>query len=527
MRPLLLAIAVAGCLAAAPGCRPLDRHPGGLTGPDSPPGDLPDGPGPAPADSIYAQAVLDAQAIRDGAGIPPGEVVGVRPGAEPGVRADRVLKPTGPIVLRSREDALALADGGTGTAEDPFRFERRLIEPSSDPPPDHGFDWRDPNGDYYVRVEDVVIRGFAVAQVRVNVATSLTLAHATLTGGRAGGAGLYVGEGTVVAREVELSGLAGDGVRTIGTQPCTVQLVDCRWNERYGKWGSGAVGVRSRNTGGDAAIEIEQGELVAPSLRFAIRDWDDGVLVVRNCDIRTEAGYEAKNRAFTRLTFLNNRFTVERAPFYADSLLSDWEIAYNDFDDSGDGYRLCRLDNARDGIVHHNRFTKTQGELPANECLEGFDCADVVFEYNWVTECTEDAYEHVRPRGGCVVRHCVADQVRGQVVDYFGNHPENGGEIHHVYGDCRDIGVIVTDVDNLFVHDIFTDNTASLGNEQNIRLEQRHTVPGEHPAGCTFLPPLPRVEDSYQGVVFGTWGTVGPGNHAEWWENGGLRTFSS
>jgi hypothetical protein len=153
-------------------------------------------------------------------------------------------------------------------------------------------------------------------------------------------------------------------------------------------------------------------------------------------------------------------------------------------------------------VIHHNRFTKTQGAL-----------------------CEEDAYEHVRPRGGCVVRHCVGDDVGGQIVDYFENHPENRGEIHDIYGSCRDRSVMVTDVDNVVVHDIFRDNTG--GHMFNVLLEQRHAEPGLHPAGCTFYPPLPSDGSCFQGRVFGAWGVVGPGNEATWWENGELREFHS
>ncbi|MBZ0270252.1 hypothetical protein K8I85_19030 [bacterium] len=516
-------LVAAGCGRNSPDSVATDlTGPGGSTRPGNPP--------LTEEDSLHVQAVVDAQAIRDGAGIPPGETVGVRPGAAPGRRPDVLLKWSGPIVIRSREAAEAIASVGTGTEADPYVIAAWRIEPPPGAGADHGFHWDDPHGDYCIRLENVEIVGFGVSQVRVNTGGHLTMANVTLAGGGAeGAAGMWVGQGDVLAREVEFSGFEGDGLRTMSANACRVELVDCRWNQHLGKWKSGANGVQTRNTSGDGEIVLQNCEFVAPTLQRAILDWDDGVLTVRNCLITGGGdGYEARYRTFSRLTFLYNRLAVERAAFFADSLLSDWEIAYNDFDDSGDGYRLCRLDNSRDGTAHHNKFTKTKGSMiAANECLEGFDCENVVFEYNWVTECTEDAYEFVRPRGGCIVRHCVGDNVRGQIVDYFGNHPENGGEIHHIYGTCRDIGVILTDADNLYVHDIFTDNTASFGNYMNIRLEQRHTNPGEHPADCTIVSPLPRAQDSYLGIIFGTWGEVGPGNHAEWLENGELQTFDS
>lgn len=521
------ALAVVAGLLLAIGCgrRPETAGtalagPGGRPGPGSPP--------LTEEDPVYAQAAIDAQAIRDGAGIPAGETVGVRPGAAPGCDPAALLKRTGPIVLRSRADAEAWAAAGDGSEADPYVIEHWRVEPPPGASADHGFDWNDPHDDYRIVLRNVEIAGFAVSQARVNTGGQLTMENASLAGGGAAGAGLYVGEGHVLLREVELSGFRADGVRTIGSAACRLELVDCLFSDRTGKWKRTVAGVQPRNTSGDGEIIVRHCAFTSPTLELAIRDWDDGPLTVTNCEFTCGLGYEARNRTFSRLTFLYNRFAVTRgAPFFADSLIGDWEIAYNEFDDAPDGYRLLRLDDSKDGIVHHNRFTKLQGSMiAANECLEGFDCENVIFEYNWVTECTEDAFEFVRPRQGCIVRHCVGDNVRGQIVDYFGNHPDNGGEIHHIYGTCRDIGVILTDADNLYVHDIFTDNTASFGNHMNIRLEQRHTAPGAHPAGCTIAAPLPRAGDSYLGIIFGTWGEVGPGNHAEW-EDDGEHSFDS
>jgi hypothetical protein len=315
-------------------------------------------------------------------------------------------------------------------------------------------------------------------------------------------------------------------VRTIGSGPVRVELTDCAWTESHGTWAADVVGVQSRCSDPASAISVQFCDFSAPGLHSALRAWNTGEWTIAHCHFACGNGFEALLEPVHELTIETCRFQVEIAPIFAGLLDGDWDIGYCDFLDNEGGTRLVRFNDSRGGRVHHCKFTKTTGTYDAgNECLEGFGCSDIVFDTDWVTTCTEDAFEHVNPRGGCVVHDCVGDDVAGQVVDYFGNDPDNGGEIYDIFGTCHDVGVILTDVDNLLVHDIHTNNLQ--GTWYNVRLENRHSAPGLHPTNCTILPPLPDAADSYQGAIFGAVGLVGPDNHAEWWDDGVLDTWSS
>lgn len=184
------------------------------------------------------------------------------------------------------------------------------------------------------------------------------------------------------------------------------------------------------------------------------------------------------------------------------------EIAYNDFihDTAGSNYRLVYLtwDSTRQGAVcedvdvHHNKFTKKTGAATAsNECLESAAGINVKFRWNWVTECPEDAYEHLYPQEGCTIEYCVADNCGVQVCDIWkvfdpdnyaainsdndnSTLPAAGTHIHHIYGDCGDWPVILSGANGVVVHDIYVDNSNSDPARGSVNIQLRDNVVPEN-----------------------------------------------
>lgn len=186
------------------------------------------------------------------------------------------------------------------------------------------------------------------------------------------------------------------------------------------------------------------------------------------------------------------------------------EISYGEVADSGAGFRLIYLlsDSAAKSNgyiesvdVHHVKATKTTGNSAGDECIESIRGKDVTFRYCWVTECTEDAYEHADVISGCTVEYCVADNCDGQIVDYFHQWDESAwvretdvstlddseGYVHHIYGDCADWVLIVNALKGLYFHDIYATNTDS-STKSSIRIADRDSVVVRDIKGAGPLP---------------------------------------
>ncbi|MEZ5063877.1 MAG: hypothetical protein R3B81_04040 [bacterium] len=448
----------------------------------------------------------------------------MRPGAAPGLTDPGCVIPSDPITIENRADAEQVSSTGDGTVDAPYVIRDRSIDGTSTNA-SFAFRWNDPDATYFVQLENVRLRGASVAQIYAATSTRLVVRQVEISGGGAPGAGASVARGEARFERTLFSDLQNDGIQTVGSgSPVRCEATDCRFADDLGPWGSGANGIQGESRASAASVQVAWCEFDSASLAAGIRTWRNAEYRVANSSLRCDTGIRGGAEAVSNLEVVQCGFETVHEAVWGEQFV-DWTIAYCDFRDNAAGSRLVRLENCGAGRAHHNKFTKTTGEGPGNECLESFDSRDVVFDYNWVTTCTEDAFEHVRPRGHCVVSRSVGDDVALQIVDFFGNDPENGGEISHIYGNCGDVGVLVTDVDNISVHDIHTDNSA--GRWSNVTLEQRHTEPGTHPAGCTVRSPLPTPEQSAEGGPFGVQGIVGPGNTAEWWEDGAQQEFSS
>jgi len=228
---------------------------------------------------------------------------------------------------------------------------------------------------------------------------------------------------------------------------------------------------------------------------------------------------------------------VDNAPGNAltRSATTNIEVAHCYFNDNAADSRLVRFENSgtgggvRDVRVHHCRFKKTTGSGAGNECLEVFpEGKDVEFDHNWVEECSEDAYEFAYVVGNVEVHHCVADNCSGQIVDFFNGWDDDGvdpstgggpinGRAHHIYGDAQGQAVIVTDCDDVTVHDVYAN--CNVG----VELEQNNAASGVSPANCTVAGPLPLAE-VVTNSIFMTSGMIGSENRVLYLDDEKLQT---
>ena len=194
------------------------------------------------------------------------------------------------------------------------------------------------------------------------------------------------------------------------------------------------------------------------------------------------------------------------------------EIAYNEFAHNtvGADRRLVYLpwDSSTVGVVcenvdvHHNKFTKQTGTNTAgNECLESAAGINIQFRWNWVTECPEDAYEHLFPQDGCTMGYLVADNCGGQICDLYKTFdpinyvaieadndnstlPAANTHIHHIYGDCDDWPVIISGANGAIIHDIYADSSLSDPARGSVNIQDRDGVVGEN---IFVAGPLPKA----------------------------------
>ncbi len=250
------------------------------------------------------------------------------------------------------------------------------------------------------------------------------------------------------------------------------------------------------------------------------------------------------------LSLKNNRVVDTKQECIRCGNIKNGEIAYNDFihETRGANFRLVFLPwdattvgSACENVdVHHNKFTKKTGPASVNsECLESAAGINIKFRWNWVTECPEDAFEHLTPHEGCTIEYCVADNCGVQVCDIWKTFdpinnvtvnsnndnstiPAAGTHIHHIYGDCGDWPVIISGANGVVVHDIYVNNALADPVRGTIHVQDRDGVVSEN---IFVAGPLPTADErSYsQAVVFTSTGTNVAGQWVD--ENGSLITL--
>lgn len=127
--------------------------------------------------------------------------------------------------------------------------------------------------------------------------------------------------------------------------------------------------------------------------------------------------------------------------------------------------------------VAYNKFTKATGPGIVNaqtEACESWGGNSVWFRWCWVTESSEDAYEHVNVIDDCTVEYCVADNTARNAVDYYkqwnadtrtlyedtSGAPNSNCYVHHVYGDSGEHSLGFWGLVGAVFHDFYVNNTS-------------------------------------------------------------------
>jgi len=464
-----------------------------------------------------------AQLIRDSAGIPFGTVVGVPAGETVGLLDAGALSPREAAKIWYAGGLAAEATSGSGVENDPWIIENREIG--------HGQVRLDNSG--WTKFRNCLFEngGNMEFYVQNNFVGNLIFENCEFSDALNDGADAYViridsaqqyrfvncvfGGGFVNQIVGIISNVIPDGA-TI-----KVSFENCRIDESKSVWPNQAdffenIGVAGKQVNID--LEIRHCEFLAPSgggkfIVIPIRDDVYTRLVLENNLVNGFAGLlrntaDNNSAEIRNLSVKYNRVTDTKNECIRAGRIKGGEIAYNEFihDTVGVDNRLIYLtwDSSLVGAVcedvdvHHNIFTKRTGPGSAsNECLESAAGINIKFRWNWVTECPEDAYEHLFPQSGCTMEYLVADNCGVQVCDIWktfdlatytainsdhdnSNIAPAGTHIHHIYGDCGDWPVILSGANGVIVHDIYVDNALSDPARGSVNIQLRDNVVSEN-----------------------------------------------
>ncbi len=464
-----------------------------------------------------------AQSIRDSAGVPSGETVGIPMGITVGLTNAGILSAREEMKVFYAAGLAAEASSGSGTQNDPWIIENRHFGHCQLRQDNTG--WvkfknclfeSGNNMEFFVQptfigdvifenceFSDVLNTGADAYVIRIDAAQEYHFLKCLFGGG--------------VANQIigTISNVMPDGA--------TLKFFfeHCRIDESKAAWPNQAdffenVAVPDKTIQID--LEIRSCDFSAPSgggkyIVVPIRDDIYTRLVLENNLVNGFSGLlrntsDDSSAEIQNLLVRYNSITDTKNECIRVGRIKGGEIAYNDFihDAVGANNRLVYLtwDSTTVGAVcenvdvHHNKFTKKTGTATAsNECLESAAGINVTFRWNWVTECPEDAFEHLFPQSGCTMEYLVADNCGFQICDIYktfdpANYlaidsnndnstiPAANTHIHHIYGDCGDWPVILSGANGVVVHDIYGDSSLSNPARGSVNIQDRDGVVAEN-----------------------------------------------
>lgn len=474
-----------------------------------------------------------AQLIRDSAGIPAGEVVGIPGGTTVGLTDAGALGAAEVSKFFFAGDLETESVSGTGIESDPWIIENRLFQHMQFRQDNMGWTkFRNCLFENGNNMEVLVQPGFI---------GNLIFENCEFYDELSAGADAYVIRIDVASEyrfeKCQFSGAAVNQVIGIISsaipESSTIKLVfdTCRIDESKAVWSSAADFIENVDVADHSInidLEIRHCEFSAPS------GGGKYIVVPERSDIYTRlvlennvvTGFdslvrttEAASAEIQSLSIKNNRVTDTNDECIFIGNIKNGEIAYNEFahNTTGVNRRLVYLtwDSTTVGAVcenvdvHHNKFTKKTGTNTAgNECLESAAGINIKFRWNWVTECPEDAFEHLFPQDGCTMEYLVADNCGGQICDLYktfdpANYvviesdndnstiPAANTHIHHIYGNCEDWPVILSGANGVVVHDIYADSSLSDPGRGSVNIQDRDGVVAEN---IFVAGPLPTAE---------------------------------
>lgn len=469
--------------------------------------------------NIY-DPVIAAQIIRDNAGVPANETVGIRNGKNPG--CEGILSDSERILILSESDAQSLSTFGTGTKTNPYVIDNLKLDNSESSTERAGIYINDPNCLYYLKIDNCYISGYQNEQIYVNFGTKVKISNCTFTSGEFG---IVCKGGNLFIYETLISGFQKGGIKSSASEKEEIFIRDTQFDNSVGSWGSNSRAISMEGTG---CLSLKYVEINNVNETDFLYIYKTTKIIFTNCYINNCSSallLNSSSKGFldstSTIKYLDIRNTSDDSIHLQTG--SGIEISYCNLRDSAPLKRLIIFNRYSTKIpknirVHHCKFTdKSNSGRPGDECLEAWYGKNIEFDHNWITECSEDGFELAYPNTGCSIHDNVGDNVRKQIVDIYktvGNieHPSSlGGNvntyIHHIYGNSiRDVAVRVTDANGVIVHDIYGES----GGGPTVCLEQRHGEIGTTPANCRILGPI--TNQSINGLKCGFEGEIGPNN---------------
>lgn len=435
-----------------------------------------------------------AQKIRDMAGVPAGIETGIQSGVTPGLTNAGALSMGSKLQIANESNVQNIAASGAGTANDPYIVQD--LDYNGLGLQNWALRFNDPDANYHVIFTNCRFRNWTAQNIWFDTwgAGSITFQQCDFFN-TSSNAELFLHEqGTITLDACTLSGcdsFAGYLVSASATGSLT--LTNIKITDDNGSWAnSGDVFyINSADLSVSASyIEVEDGmtSTGAESV-FQLLACTDGASFTNLkmnggfdhmlCDNDTDttqkeitiAYFDLRNsqREAIQLSSLKNSAIRYGHAAHDSSTGSGYRLIYLISSDSNDAVRI------EDTVVEYVSFTKQSGSGANNECLETARAKNTVFRYCYVTECTEDAFEHIAVISGCTIEYCVADNCTGQVADFFkqwdegtwslvtdtSNADDSQSYCHHIYGECSDYALIATALKGLYFHDIHVDNTDS------------------------------------------------------------------
>lgn len=410
-----------------------------------------------------------AQRIRDNAGVPSTETVGPRY-ADADIGCDETVtftERTGQTTISAITDLAALSpESGDG-----LTWETRYIirnqswtETASN---NQCISWNDAGAaDYFAEFVNCRTRGYVGGQIIRAAAvgtgkfkfTNWTCYWDDVTGNSTANTGLAFTVGTI-ATSLEFDRLkcgktGGIAFTTSNTYTGTFWVHDSILDDSLGTWpGSNSAALKCNQAAGSGTIIFDHNRVrsinkdsfafgidledAPASLTITNNYWegigDNGVTFASGVVGGNASGAGPMTFKYNRTVDLNGyALYIQRA--------NSHDVSYNDFGDTPANQRICYYSDTdvQNVRMHHNKATKTTGtaNVAVNECFMAADCPSVEIDNNWVTQCTEDAFELVRPQAGCSIHDNVGDSVLGQVCDVFEPHAVSpaAASVYNIYG---------------------------------------------------------------------------------------------
>lgn len=506
----------------------------------SPPVDAPElitGEGTVLADQISDIIELRPkpaeERIRSMAGIPDEQRVGIRDDKTVGVSDGSSLRRQSGIEIDEESDISSLADGGSGTEDDPYLIESRHLDSSGDS--DVGFRWDDPEADYYICLENCEITGYTY-QVYMNAGSTLAIRRSKVYDSE--GASGWLESGRILCDRVHFAG-SNRSIRLQGGEKC--QFRDCLFDEAEVSW-TNEITFFGKDT--QVTLDIQFCEIDTPSASQGIRITAEPRTehYIGNTEVRNVGGpgIFARDLENLRIEYTRSRDTESNCVRFAG--VGNFEIDHCEFSNPAVGNRVAlfgSFDNPcydfevrRTYGEHGNSYGSTAGG--PNEIFHFPGGRDGEVHHCHAAYTADDAFELSGSQGGMSFHHLVADSINRQCVDIFRGN-ENGSRhpgvpvncnVHHVYGYSENDAIVrITDADSVSAWHIF----GEAGGTAGVVLEQRDSsIEGHSPRDCRVIGPLPSSGMTARGP-FEMAGEVGPNNSVVWFDRdtGVIEQYSS